>query len=199
MPPNKFKQYSARNVEDLIDAWPLAFMVSDGPAGFMATPLPMLADTNGQGEIIRLVGHMARSNPQMSELEKNPQAYFLFQGPQGYISPTYVNDRGWVPTWNYGVVRIKADICFQPDNIDYALSRLVNRMERGRENAWSVEEVGDRYAQLTKAIIAFTATVTDVDATFKLGQDEKPGILAQIISATENSDLASWMRLFNKV
>jgi predicted FMN-binding regulatory protein PaiB len=66
------------------------------------------------------------------------RALFLFQGPHAYISPSWISDRTWGPTWNYAVIRIEADVRFLPDRADEVLARLVRKMERGRERAWSI-------------------------------------------------------------
>jgi len=191
------KHYSDADVVSLITAYPLALLVSCGPGGFAATPLPMLADTDGKGRLVRLVGHMALANPQVTELHEAPRAWFLFQGPQGYISPRLLPDRNWAPTWNYALVRVTADVRFRPDLNDTALRRLVAVMEAGQPGAWSVEELGERYPRMAQRIVAFDADVVSVDATFKLGQDERPQNFQSILDGLENAELAEWMRRFN--
>jgi len=191
-----FRNYLDADVIDLIHAYPLALMVSGGPGDWATTPLPLLPDVDSEGRLTRLVGHMSRANPQAAFLEQDPRACFLFQGPHGYLSPTLVPDRTWAPTWNYILLRVHAEVTFRPENNDSALRRLVAAMEAGRENAWSVEEMGERYHKLSQYIVAFDATVQSVDATFKLSQDEKPVMFQNILSGLGHPELERWMRRF---
>ncbi len=193
-----FDTYSHNDITDLIAAYPLAVLISEGAREFASTPLPMLADTDDEGRLINLVGHMALSNPQVEALRVKPRCCFLFQGPNGYISPRYVPDRDWAPTWNYALVRVHAELEFHPDKNDAALKRLVAYMEAGHKNAWSVEEMGERYEKLSHHVIAFDARVTSIDARFKLGQDERRNVFDSILNHLDQPDLVDWMRRFDQ-
>jgi len=194
---SRFKQWTDKDVVDLIETNPLALVVSAGAGEFRMTPLPMLADTDADGRLVRLVGHMALSNEHTAVLRARPRAQFLFLGPHGYVSPRLVGDPTWAPTWNYAVARVEADVVFRPDKLDQALRRLAARLEGGKPDPWSVEELGERYAQLARRIVAFDAEVRAVDATFKLGQDEPPETFRQIVAGLENADLRAWMQRFS--
>jgi transcriptional regulator len=158
----------------------------------------MMVETDSRGTIVRLIGHFAKSNPQVAQLERSPRALFLFQGPHAYISPSWISDRTWGPTWNYAVIRIEADVRFLPDRADVVLEQLVRKMEHGRPNAWSIADMGDRYRQLRTRIIAFEADVRTVRPRFKLGQDERPEVLSEIIAHTGNDVLNAWTRRMNE-
>jgi transcriptional regulator len=192
-----YKNYSNSDVIDLISAHPLGLMVSSTPAGFNVTPLPMLVDGIVDDQLTRLLGHMALSNPHVEMLKQDARVCFLFQGPHGYISPNCVADRSWGPTWNYSVVTINAEIHFEPHRTDEALERLVSKLEEGSPTPWAIHEMGERYNRLTGAITAFRADVQSVNATFKLGQDEKPEVFGQILSNLDNQELVQWMRRFS--
>ncbi|MSQ98457.1 MAG: hypothetical protein EXR85_04060 [Xanthomonadales bacterium] len=120
----------------------------------------------------------------------------MFQGPNGYVSPRLVPDKTWAPTWNYILVRVTATVTFRPDQNDTALRRLVAKMEAGRADAWSVDEMGERYARIAGHITAFDADVTSIKATFKLGQDEKPAMFEGMLAGLEQPELLRWMRRF---
>jgi len=191
-----FDRWTHSDLLDVITAYPLAVMVSHGNGGFAATPLPMLPDVDETGRLVRLVGHMSLANDQVEKLRANPHACFLFQGPHGYVSPRLVPDRTWAPTWNYILVRVSAEVKFRPDQNDSALRRLVAKMEAGHADAWSVEEMGERYARISGHVVAFDANVTSIHATFKLGQDEKPGMYESMLAGLDQPDLQHWMRRF---
>jgi transcriptional regulator len=192
----KFKQWTNKDVVALIEDNLLALMVSATGTDFLMTPLPMLADTDADGGLVRLVGHMALSNRHTAVLRTHPRAHFLFLGPHGYVSPRLLNKRSWAPTWNYAIARVEADVTFRPERLDYALRRLVGKLESGKSGAWSIEELGARYASLAQRIVAFDAEVRAVDATFKLGQDEQPDVFREILSGLESRELCEWMLRF---
>ena len=191
-----FDNWTDDDVAALIRDHPLAWIVSAN-GGFAATPLPLLLERDGEGRPTELIGHFARSNPQVTALEAAPRALFLFSGAQGYITPNWLEDRDWAPTWNYSVVRIEAEIAFDEALNDEALDRLVSAMEAGRPRPWTTAELGARYEGMRKRIIAFRARILSFDARFKLGQDERPDVLGQILSGLAGDPLADAMRRFN--
>lgn len=191
-----FDNWTEDDVAALIRDNPLAWIVSATPR-FAATPLPLLLERDAAGRPAALIGHFGRSNPQVAALEAAPRALVLFSGPQGYITPNWLQNRDWAPTWNYAVVRIEAEFAFDEALNDEALERLVRAMETGRSRPWTISELGGRYEAMRRRIIAFRARILSLDARFKLGQDERPEVLSQILSGLEDGALADAMRRFN--
>jgi transcriptional regulator len=195
------KLFEARDPADvvrLIDEYPLAWVVSSAGAGFVATPLPLLAEADASGALTSLLGHFALSNPHVAQLRESPWATILFSGPHGYISPEAVSQQFWAPTWNYAVAQCEVYIEFLPEMNDQALEQLVSKMEAGRREPWTVDRVGERYASMVRRIIAFRAHVRSVRGRFKLGQDESPRTLKELLSSLPDPALARWMRDFNE-
>ena len=94
-PVSPFAQWTDRDIVDLIDQFPLAWVVSGKP-GFNATPLPILVETDETGRPTCLIGHFAKSNPQVGQIRAEPRTLFLFSGPHGYVSPELVRTtRDW--------------------------------------------------------------------------------------------------------
>ena len=193
-----FDQFDDSDVRDLIGEFPLAWLcAADGRADY-ASLLPLLGAYDAQGRLTELIGHMARRNPLFDALSAAPRALILFHGPQGYVSPEHACKRDWGPTWNYAQLRIEAEIAFEPDQTGAALDMLVDAMEQGRPAPWQAAELGDRYAGMKQAIIAFRARVTRLSGTFKLGQDEQPETLRAILANLPDPSLVRWMRRFNR-
>ncbi len=192
-----FEDWAAADVVDLVREYPMAWLVSSGPA-FAATPLPLLPDVDDEGRLVGLTGHMARSNPHAAFLREQPRAHVLFQGAHGYISPSWFRDRSRAPTWNYAVLRIAADVVFDSEGVDPALGRLVETMEKDRPGAWSPAEMGPRYERLRRGVVAFQARVVSLDGRFKLGQDEPDEVYEDIMSEVAGSDLGRWMSRFGR-
>jgi transcriptional regulator len=183
-----FAPRSTADIMQLVRDHPLAMLVSRDLA---ATPLPLLLETDADGEPVALIGHFARSNPQVAALEADPRAVAIFQGPHAYVSPRIVSKPGWAPTWNYAVVRFQIELSFQPEQNDAAIRALVDAMEAG---AWNVEAVGARYEKLVRHVIAFRATITDTHATFKLGQDEDAASFDEIATGIGDDALSRLMK-----
>src|SRR3546814_3996903 len=132
--------------------------------------------------------------PIAATLAADPRALFRFSGPHGYVSPESLTDRDWAPTWNFAVVRIEADVAFDDALTDRALRRLVTKMEAGRRPPWSVEEMGDRYPAMRAKVIGFRAVIRANTPRFKLGQDERPAVFAEIVASLPEPALVRWMR-----
>ena len=197
-----FAPKSGEQILRLVLENPLAWVVSLDGGSFRATPLPLRPRVGGDGRIEALEGHMARSNLLCAVLQRDARALILFSGPQGYISPSWVSDRTWAPTWNYAVVQFLVTIAFdeEPARLDAHLADLVGAMERGRPRAWQPSEMGARYDTLKRRIVPFEARVVEQRARFKLGQDERDTVFADISAALESSgpeELLAWMRELN--
>ncbi|WP_052107756.1 FMN-binding negative transcriptional regulator [Aerolutibacter daejeonensis] len=183
-------------INRLVEDFPFAQLVSMCDGAPICTPLPLLLARNG--EECWLIGHFARGNPQVEMLRRSPRALAIFMGPQGYVSPSWMRDRTQAPTWNYATVHIDIEVAFDdgPEDVHAALSELVQHMERGRPSAWTAMDMGERYARLSAAVVAFRARVLAVNAKFKLGQNERDDVFADILAGlrrTGEHDLADAM------
>jgi transcriptional regulator len=192
-----FEPRTEADLLQLIEEYPLAWVVSVGSSGYGATPLPMLAEPRPDGKIASLLGHFALSNPHVAMLRSAPQATVLFMGPQGYISPELVTKPGWAPTWNYAVAQFDVQIELLPGENARALEKLVHWMERDRRVPWTIARMGDRYDLMVKQILAFRAHVRRARGRFKLGQDETPQTRTEVLKKLGNADLVRWMADFN--
>lgn len=191
---NPYEPRSPSDIARLVAEYPLCWVVSGSSEDRHATPLPLLGETDGDGRVHSLLGHMARSNPQQAALEKDPRATVLCMGPQNYISPRIVSNPTWGPTWNYAVCRFEVDVRFAPDENDTALWRLAAALEGNGEGAWTPDRMGPRYEQLKPRIVAFHARVRETHARFKLGQDESEAVFGEIVDGLADPTLAEWMR-----
>lgn len=192
---------SAGQVLRLVTEHPLAWVISDAGGEFRASPLP-LRPRVADGRIEALEGHLARSNPLYAALQKDARALILFSGPDGYISPSWVSNRTWAPTWNYAVVQFLVTVAFDesPELLRAHLDDLVQTMEQGRPKAWDIPEMGPRYDAIKRHIVPFVATVTEQRAKFKLGQDERDSQFREIADALDKhgpAELLAWMRELN--
>ncbi len=199
---NVFQPTDTKALGEFIRQHPLASLVSCLGDDIEATPLPLLADLDAEGRVVELIGHMARSNRHVEMLEQNPRAIAIFLGANGHISPSWMDDRTQAPTWNYETAHFVVDISFAKtqDETAQAVARLVTTMEEGRPKPWQSSELGPRYDKLIKHIVGFRASIVDARIKFKLGQNERPDVYADILSgleATGETALADAMRRHN--
>ncbi len=192
-----FDSYSNADAVDLIGEYPLAWVCPSGADPGLPSLLPLLVETDEAGRPVALVGHMARHNPLVSSLQERPEMLALFTGPQAYVSPAAVSDPRWAPTWNYAQLRIAARVGFVPDGGGAAIQRLIDAMERDAPTGWTTTMMGDRYGPMERAIIAFRAEIVRIEGRFKLGQDERPERLREILDRHPDAALVRWMRRFN--
>ena len=183
-----FKPDSPADIDRLIAMHPFALVISSAAGTPFATPLPLLLERDASGEMV-LLGHMPRAHPHTDLLRRQPRALAVFQGSHGYISPSWLTDRTQAPTWNYETLHLEIDVEFDDsaEATEAALTQLVEHMERGRPNAWSVADMGARYATLAPAVIAFRARVISTYAKFKLGQNESHDDRADILTGLERT------------
>lgn len=197
-------RYAARSDEDvvrLLATQPLAWLVSAGGDDPAYTPLPLRAECGADGRLCALRGHLARRNPHLARLRRDPHALALVIGPQAYVSASWLDDRTQAPTWNYAAAAFELRVELSEEEADIAqeLEALVGAMEAGRPRAWRIEEMGERYARLAAGVTALRGEILAVHATFKLGQDERPHDFAQILAGLEqagHAPLVEWMRAF---
>lgn len=192
-----FERFSDQDIRDLIAEFPLAWVCARDGLAEHASLLPLIGEYDAAGRLTHLVGHHSRRNALMAVFSADPRAFILFKGPDGYISPADAGSRTWGPTWNYAELRIEADISFGDISGDEALSVLTDTMEATRPEPWRTAELGERYAGMRDRIIGFRARVIKLRGRFKLGQDERPETLRNILANVRDPALARWMRRFN--
>jgi len=198
---DKFSPRGPRDLIDLVRSQPLAWIVSGEAGKLQTTVLPVQLECDAGGQPLRILGHFGRSNAHWRQLADNPRATILLLGPQGYISPSWFADRTQAPTWNYASASfdIEVDICDTPQDATALLRGLTDDLEQDRPAAWRIEDMGPRYDKLAQGVVGFRARILNVSSRFKLGQDERDDIFADILRGldlTGAADLAGWMRRF---
>jgi transcriptional regulator len=155
-----------------------------GP-GPQATHLPLLVAASG--DELRLVGHMARANPQWHELEAHP-VLVVFSGPHAYISPTHYEQERSVPTWNYLAVHAtgRARLVTEPARVLEIMAATIAQYEAGYQPQWD-RLPPDYQAGLLRGIVAFELTITELQGQQKLSQNKTPGEQQRIREALAGS------------
>jgi predicted FMN-binding regulatory protein PaiB len=196
-----FQARSEQDVLRLLREQPFGWLICGHGETFRASAIPFRPRLGPTGRLVGLWGHLARSNPQVELLQRDPRAEILILGTNGYISPSWMSDRTQAPTWNYASVQFLTNISFieNDSGLEQVLRDLVGAMEIGRPNAWSIEDMGARYARLAQRIVAFEANIAEMRPKFKLGQDERRDVFSDImrgLEASEADELRAWMADF---
>lgn len=201
--PPAFRTDDPDIIAGIIRAARLPILVSAGAAGIEATHLPLmqLPDPPPHG---RLVGHLARANPQWQGLRDGAVAMAIFQAHDFYVSPGWYQTKREtgrvVPTWNYEAVHVHGTVEIVEDapRLREIVAALTDRHEASRPEPWHVDDAPDDYiaAQL-KGIVGVVMTVTSIIAKRKLSQNrpaaDRLGVIAGL-EAKGDHDAASLMR-----
>ncbi len=177
----------------LIRAHPLGLLVTAGPGGLVANPIPFLLDADGEGNGT-LLGHLARANGQLAELASGTECLVVFQGPQAYVTPSWYatkRDTGKVvPTWNYimaqvrGRPRVIDDIGWLRAQVD----RLTVAHEGARAAPWAVEDAPPAFvAGQLKGIVGVEIPIERIEAKWKMSQNRSEADRAGVASGYEDA------------
>jgi transcriptional regulator len=169
--PEHFKEEDAERLEALIRAYNFGVLVSVHEGQPIASHLPFLYDRRA-GNHGRLIGHMARGNPQWKSLADGQTVLAVFQGPHAYISPAWYESPG-VPTWNYAVAHLygKAALVEEPHALERIVRRLTAFHEPGDPEAGAPEVSPEVWTRLLGMIVGIEIEVMEIQGKFKLNQN----------------------------
>ncbi len=149
-----------------------ALLVTTEDGAPFASHIPLLLDqdTGDQG---RLLGHVAKANPQWQAFDGKTEAMAVFWGPHAYISPSWYETETMVPTWNYVTVHAygKPTVIDDPETVRQGQAQLVDTYESEATGKWSMDRLPDDYlGKMLKGIVAFEMPIGRLEGKFKLNQ-----------------------------
>jgi transcriptional regulator len=175
--PEHFAERRVEVIHAAIRQAGLATLVTTGREGLDASHLPLLLDPE-PGPLGRLVGHVARANPQWSATPDGSEALAIFLGPDAYVTPSwYATKRETgrvVPTWNYVAIQAHGTVRFfhEPERLLELVTRLTDRHEQARPHPWRVSDAPPDYVEgLLQAIVGVELTVTRLEGKWKASQN----------------------------
>ena len=163
-------------------------LISHGTEGLVASHIPFVVER--YGEQLRLLGHLARQNPQVEDRGRGGEVLTIFSGPHAYISPRWYVEGPAVPTWNYVDVHAYGPVRLVEEGawLRRLLGRLSDQHEAGSPAAWRMQDLPETYlAGMLKGIIGFEIAVTRLEGKYKLSQNRPAGDRSPIITALERS------------
>ena len=198
--PKAFKQDDLAHIVDLIQKFPLATLIISGAEGLEAMHVPMIfADSSNP---IRLQGHIAKANPLWQHVNLQDQVLLVFNGPNGYVSPSYYPSKQQnprvVPTWNYTAVHVKGTLSVIKDadwNCEL-LQKLTHAHEAGRDDPWSISDAPQEYIQrMLTAIVGIEVVIDSMEAKWKLSQNQPELNQRGVVGGLEADDNALLSKL----
>ena len=192
--PPAFRVDDLAKLFDHIDNTGLATLVTVGPDGPLVSHVPLLLERD-TGEKGKLIGHVARANPQWRDSDLAKSAVAIFMGPDAYVTPSSYPSKQQhgrvVPTWNYTVVHARGTLQFfdDPARLRGIVERLTDRHEGRRAAPWKVSDAPARFidSQLA-AIVGFELLVTALEGKYKLSQNRDPADQAGVVAGLARED-----------
>lgn len=160
----------------LIAAHPLGLLITAGPAGIMAGPLPFELVHEGGQDLLR--AHLARANPQLAELAAAPQVLVSFSAGEAYVSPGFYPSKAEhgrvVPTWNYAMVQVRglARLDDSPAFLAGQIERLTAAQEAARPAPWAVSDAPAPFiAAQMRGNVGLEIAIERMEGKLKLSQN----------------------------
>lgn len=198
--PPAFREDRPEILHRIMSQARLAVLVSNGGGGVPDISHLPLMHSPAQGVII---GHLARANPHWKALREAGRAIAIFQGAEGYISPSSYPSKAEhhrvVPTWNYEAVHAEGPVEIVEDaaRLHEIVSTLTDLHEAPRAARWRVTDAPADFIQgQLKGIVGMVLRVETLAGKRKLSQNrnaaDREGALAGL--TTEQAALAEAMR-----
>jgi transcriptional regulator len=178
----------------------LVELVTPGPDGLVATPLPMLylpgSDPDDLGV---LQGHVARNNPHWrAATAATGESLAILRGPDAYVSPTWYPSKAEhgrvVPTWNYLAVHVHGRLVTHEsaDWLRDLVTRLTTVHEAAVGSSWQPTDAPAAYldGQL-RAIVGVELLISRIEAKAKLSQNRPAADQESVIEALDSEVAAS--------
>jgi len=177
-------------------------LVTGGPAGLDASHLPMLLEAGPSGAPGRLIGHVARANPQWNATPDGAAALAIVLGPDAYVTPSWYPSKAEhgkvVPTWNYLAIHAHGTVRFfhERDRLLEVVTRLTERQERPRAHPWKVGDAPPDYVDgMLKAIVGVELTITRLEGKWKASQNRSAADRAGVAEGLSRQGAEAMARL----
>jgi transcriptional regulator len=197
--PAHYKIENPELTKSFITQYNFGLLLCNGSETPTATHIPFyFQEKNNESYLIT---HVAKANPQWKFFETNKKCLVIFEGPNGYVSPSLYSAKQNVPTWNYMAVHVTGEVELIHD--DKEMRELMHLTMEGAEKAFidQYNSLPSEYLNaMYSAIVFFRIKVTGIETKFKLSQnkpEEDQARVADKFEADGNRALADWMRKIN--
>ena len=179
--PQHFRLKNVERAIKLIQNNPLATVITASGGVPEITMTPVLINQ----ERSQLEGHFALQNDIWRNLQEPNTTTFLFQGPHGYISHAWYLTSPHLPTWNYAVIEVKAEVVLV--NSQESTLKLLDKLTKYFDGNFSEFITSNSYLELINeaaaGVIGFKAKISSINAKFKLSQNKRSSDVGKLITA----------------
>ncbi|MEZ5811393.1 MAG: FMN-binding negative transcriptional regulator [Rhizobiaceae bacterium] len=206
--PPHFSETRLDVLHGLIRSHSFGLLVSNGPHGPVADPLPFVLDDTAPGKGA-LKAHLSRANPHWRIIEEYPDRPVLaiFQGAQAYVSPSWYETKRRtgkvVPTWNYAIVQVRgrAETFHDAHWLRDQITQLTDIHESGRTEPWKVTDAPDDFVRAQiRGIVGLRIEIDDIEGKWKMSQnrpvDDRKGV-AEGYDGDGRPEMAELLRKFS--
>jgi transcriptional regulator len=185
--PAHFNEDRVEVLHDLIRSSGLVTLVSMTADGMIASHAPLMLDPDA-GRFGTLYGHLAKANPHARAALDSVQTLVIFQGPDGYITPSYYaakKEHGKVvPTWNYAAIHAAGtlEVFDDPVRLLDVVTRLTGRHETPRAKPWAVSDAPADFVQgMLRGIVGITLPIDRLQGKIKMSQNRPASDIAGVV------------------
>ena len=177
--PEHFAESDTAAMHRLIQAFPLATLVTVGSDGLAANHIPFVLDPRS-GDHGRLLGHVARNNAVWHDHDPALEALVVFQAVEAYITPNWYATKQEthevVPTWNYAVVHAYGRIIVHDDAkwVRGQAGLLTKQQEASQPLPWKMADAPPAYTAANLAqIVGIEIPIARLVGKFKASQNRR--------------------------
>lgn len=187
--PRHFASEDIAVAHQVIDQHAFAILLTHG-ANLEISHIPIVRVDDGS-EYGKLIGHVAKPNPQGNHFDGSLSATVIFSGPHAYVSPNWYVTPELVPTWNYAAVHAHGNPVAVVDQISARaiIDELVSRFESDDTGNWSTARLPEkRMVGQMKGIIGFEMPIERLEIKQKMSQNRSEQDAMGVINALSKSD-----------
>jgi transcriptional regulator len=174
--PDVFEETRPEVLWDLVARQPLGLLITAGPEGPLASPLPFLV-VEAEGRL-RLTCHLARPNPHLEALAEARDCLVVFQGAEAYVTPSRYPSKAETervtPTWNYEMVQVRGIPTLRPERDWLAahVAALTAAQESRRPAPWAPSDApADYIDSMLRGIVGLEIEITEIRGKWKMSQN----------------------------
>lgn len=150
---------------------------------FLLRPQTPDGATEVDGTVLEM--HLARSNVMCRRLETLPKLTVVVTGPSSYVTPTWYETPGVVPTWNYAAVHLhcEATPVTSVERLHEIFDRTAMTHEPTVGGNWNRDgSRQDMVDRLINGVVGYELTVLSHEAIFKMSQNKSVADRMGVIS-----------------
>ena len=201
--PSHFEENDKKEIQKLIEQFPLATLVCYLDGEFIANHIPLMHNKNNE-----YIGHIAKANSLHQSFPDGTDTIAIFKAEDSYISPnwypTKLETQRHVPTWNYQVVHLHGHLSF--DNSNKTKRSIVGKLTKlyeGRfsgERPWKMSDAPkDFMEQMLESVVAINLKVEKISAKSKISQNREKQDYISVQNIMDDMDKPSLSKAMRRL